>query len=85
MRSTVLPAACAATTDVRSPGGSNTVQQPAALETAVAEYRTVPLYRLDGVVEAVNRSTVSAETQGQVQEILLDVDDYVEKDAVIAR
>jgi RND family efflux transporter MFP subunit len=59
---------------------------PAALETATAEYRTIPReYRLDGVVEAINRTTVSAQTQGQVQEILFDVDDYVEKDAVIAR
>lgn len=35
-------------------------------------------YRLDGVVEAVNKSTVSAQTSGQVQEILFDVDDFVE-------
>jgi RND family efflux transporter MFP subunit len=58
----------------------------AALDTAVAEYHTVPReYRLDGIVEAVNRTTVSAQTQGQVQEILYDVDDFVEKDTVIAR
>lgn len=56
------------------------------LDRAPAEYRTVPReYQLDGVVEAVNRTTVSAQTQGQVQEILYDVDDYVEKDAVVAR
>jgi RND family efflux transporter MFP subunit len=61
-------------------------QSVAALATATAIYRTVPReYRLDGVVEAVNRTTVSAQTQGQVQEILYDVDDFVEKDAVIAR
>ena len=42
-------------------------------------------YRLDGVVEAVNRTTVSAQTQGQVEEILYDVDDFVEKGAVVAR
>ncbi len=60
--------------------------QDAGLATASAEYRTVPReYRLDGVVEAVNRTTVSAQTQGQVQEILFDVDDYVEKDTVVAR
>lgn len=42
-------------------------------------------YRLDGVIEAINRTTVSAQTQGQVREILFDVDDVVEKDAVVAR
>lgn len=60
--------------------------QGGALATAATQYRSVPReYRLDGVVEAVNRTTVSAQTQGQVQEILYDVDDYVEKDAVVAR
>jgi RND family efflux transporter MFP subunit len=56
------------------------------LETAAAEYRTIPReYRLDGIVEAINRTTVSAQTQGQVQEILYDVNDYVEKDDVLVR
>jgi RND family efflux transporter MFP subunit len=40
---------------------------------------------LDGVVEAVNRSTVSAQTTGRVKEILVDVNDYVEKGATIIR
>lgn len=58
----------------------------AALATAPAEYRTLPReYRLDGVVEAVNRTTVSAQTQGQVQEIFYDVDDLVEKGALLVR
>jgi RND family efflux transporter MFP subunit len=56
------------------------------LETAAAQYRTVPReYRLDGVVEAIKRTTVSAQTQGQVQEILFDVNDFVQKDAIVAR
>jgi RND family efflux transporter MFP subunit len=56
------------------------------LDTAPAEYRTLPReYRLDGIVEAVNRTTVSAQTQGQVQEILFDVEDFVEKDMIVAR
>ncbi len=59
---------------------------PTRLETAEAHYRTVAReYRLDGVVEAVNRTTVSAQTQGQVQEILYDVEDFVEKEAIVAR
>lgn len=58
----------------------------ADLAAASAEYRTLAReYRLDGVVEAVRRSTVSALTQGQVREILFDVDDFVVKDAVVAR
>jgi len=59
---------------------------PTGLALGEVEYRTVPReYRLDGIVEAVNRTTVSAQTQGQVEEILYDVQDFVEKNAVIAR
>ena len=32
---------------------------------------------LDGVVEAVNQSTVSAQTAGQVEDIMVDVNDFV--------
>jgi RND family efflux transporter MFP subunit len=56
------------------------------LATAVAEYRELPReYRLDGMVEAVNQTTVSAQTQGQVSEVLFDVNDLVEKGSVIVR
>jgi RND family efflux transporter MFP subunit len=75
-----------ATLSAQVPPPSEAPPEGVGLDTAAAEYRTVPReYRLDGVVEAVNRTTVSAQTQGQVQEILYDVDDYVEKDAVVAR
>ena len=37
----------------------------------------------DGLIEAVNQSTISAQTSGQITQILFDVNDYVEKDAVI--
>lgn len=58
--------------------------QETELATGVAELRQLPReFRLDGVVEAVNRSTVSAQTSGQVQEIRYDVDDFVEQDAVL--
>lgn len=40
-------------------------------------------FRLDGEVEAVNMATVSAQTRGTIQQILVDVDDYVEKGGVI--
>jgi len=61
-------------------------QDDVALEATAIEYRSVPReYRLDGVVEAIRRTTVSAQTQGQVEEILYDVDDFVEKGTVVAR
>jgi multidrug efflux pump subunit AcrA (membrane-fusion protein) len=34
---------------------------------------------LDGVVEAVNQSTVSAQTAGRVEEIMVDVNDFVSR------
>ncbi len=56
------------------------------LITAQATLKELPReFRLDGVVEAVSRSTVSAQTQGQVKKIFFDVDDYVEKNAILLR
>ena len=40
---------------------------------------------LDGVVEAVNQSTVSAQTAGRVETIMVDVNDYVPQGAPILR
>ena len=60
--------------------------EPPPLLTASVVAQTVPReYRLDGTVEAVNQTTIAAQTQGQVQEILYDVDDFVEKNALLAR
>jgi RND family efflux transporter MFP subunit len=56
------------------------------LETASVKLQERPrLHHLDGVIEAVNQGTISAQTQGQVEEILFDVDDYVEAGAVVIR
>ncbi len=56
------------------------------LETARAEYVSVPdEVRLEGLVEAVNQATVSAQTSGRVTEIHFDIDDFVPKGAVIVR
>lgn len=41
------------------------------------------VYRLDGVAEALSRSTISAQTSGRVLEIRFDVDDYVEHGDVL--
>lgn len=48
--------------------------QPAAVERV-----------LDGTIEAVNQSTVSAQTSGRVAEVLYDVNDFVPAGAVIVR
>lgn len=58
----------------------------AALDTVTVETAPVPRETaFDGVVEAVNQSTVSAQTSGRVVELPFDVGDYVAKGAVIAR
>lgn len=58
----------------------------AGLETVIVE--RAPVARetaFDGIVEALNESTVAAQTSGRVVELPFDVGDYVPKDAVIAR
>ncbi len=56
------------------------------LETAEVKLELLSReFRLDGVVEAINKSTVSAQTSGTIQKILVDVDDYVEKGSIILR
>lgn len=57
---------------------------PLATVAAVRESvtREVGLY---GVLEAVNQSTVAAQTDGRVEEIAFDVGDYVEQGQVILR
>ncbi|MDZ7786679.1 MAG: efflux RND transporter periplasmic adaptor subunit [Halofilum sp. (in: g-proteobacteria)] len=60
----------------------------AAAELPTAPARLAPVtdeQLLDGVVEAVNRSTVSAQTTGRVVALPFDVDDYVEQGEVIVR
>ena len=62
------------------------VAAAADLATVTAHTETLPLERyFDGTVEAVHQSTVSAETSGRVQDILVDVGDKVPAGAVILR
>lgn len=64
--------------------GGLSVAAAAQVETADASLQTRPLERvLDGRIEAVHEATVSAQTSGRVVEINYDVDDYVEKDALL--
>ncbi len=66
--------------------GGLPVAGAAQLDSAAATLQSRPLERvLDGKVEAVHEATVSAQTSGRVVEINYDVDDYVEKDAILLR
>ncbi len=57
-----------------------------ALETAPAEQRTLARQQVfDALIEAVNRTTLSAQTSGQLLEVNFDVDDQVEKGMVLVR
>lgn len=56
------------------------------LMTVPALYQQIATeHTVDAVIEAVNQSTLSAQTGGQVLEVNFDVDDRVEKGAVLMR
>jgi RND family efflux transporter MFP subunit len=56
------------------------------LETVVVEYQRMGLeHQVDGVVEARRQATLSAQVAGEIEEVNFDVDDYVEKGAVVLR
>lgn len=58
----------------------------AEIKTGIVEKVTIPrVFRLDGVIEAVNQSTISAQTSGQVEVIYYDVDDMVEQGALLVK
>ncbi len=63
-----------------------TAQAEVPFETATAERQLIPQERiLDGRVEAVQRTTISAQTNGRVREVHVDVDDFVEADKLVVR
>ena len=67
-------------------GGSAAAAQAAPFAVAEATYQTVDQEEVfDGVLEAIHRATVSAQTSGRVVEVNFDVDDYVSKGDVILR
>lgn len=71
-------------------GGSAPPVAPAAgatsLDTFVVQPERAPRERVwDGVVEAVNQATLSAQTAGRVLELPYDVDDYVPAGAAVVR
>ena len=59
---------------------------PVGFETITVAPRTSARERSwDGVVEAVNQATLSAQTRGRVLELPFDVNDYVEAGQVVVR
>jgi RND family efflux transporter MFP subunit len=77
-----LAAACSGGGDEapRAPGSG------AALATVTVDpARVARETAFDGAIEALNQSTVAAQTSGRVVELPFDVGDYVEKGAVIVR
>lgn len=79
IRHTLLAAACAMATQVA-------VAAERPLDTVTAE-KTVLAQELvvDAIIEAVNQSTVAAQTSGRVSELLIDVNDFVQEGQVIVR
>lgn len=68
------------------PPGGAALLEGHGLETVTVEMASVARETaFDGVVEAVNQSTVSAQTAGRVVDMPVDVGDEVEKGAVIVR
>ena len=67
----------------------STLSLPAhSSELASFEANPVEITRerlFDGVVEAIRSTTVSAQTQGRIIEINFDIDDFVEKDAILIK
>jgi len=61
---------------------ADTVELPSVVvqRTTVSQERS-----FDGIVEAERRSTVSAQVAARIEEVPFDVDDYVERGAIIVR
>lgn len=77
---TVLLAACGG--EPAAPAAA----PPVPFETiAVAPRESARERAWDGVVEAVNKATLSAQTRGRVLELPFDVNDYVEAGQVVVR
>jgi RND family efflux transporter MFP subunit len=65
---------------------ASSIQAAEPLAVAKAEFREVAqTYSVEGVIEAVRQSTVSAQISGRVKEVNFDVGDTVKKGQVILR
>ena len=71
---------------IAGPAFSAPAEPALPFDTAAVRYQeVVRIDTFNATIEAVNRSTVSAQTSGQVIEVYFDVDDYVPKDTVLLR
>ena len=60
--------------------------QAAELQTVSAKRVVMPLeYRVDGVVEARRKATISAEVAGKIEAVYFDVDDTVKQGEIVLR
>lgn len=90
MLTRLLPAALLAVTlagcsDNAPSGGQSAAAQPPLETLLVARERVAHERVWDGVVEAVDRATLSAQTAGRVQELPVDVNDVVKAGQIVAR
>lgn len=69
----------------RAPESDTVVPKPALQTLTVAPERAARERIWDGVVEAVNQATLSAQTGGRVLELPFDVNDYVQVGDVVVR
>jgi RND family efflux transporter MFP subunit len=67
------------------PASAPTAPAPALATVPVAREAAPRVRHLEGVVEAVHRATLSAQTSGRVLELPYDVNDHVEAGAVVVR
>src|SRR3974377_1312689 len=65
--------------------GTGTAPLPEIASVLVQPERALLERPVDGIIEAVNQATVSAQTSGRVAQILFDVNDFVPAGAVIIR
>ncbi len=66
--------------------GAGVAAEPVALSSAEANLSVIAREQVvDSVIEAVHQSTVSAQTSGRITDVMVDVDDYVNKGDIIVR
>jgi RND family efflux transporter MFP subunit len=82
---TVLLALLQAGCGADAPSSAPHAAPPPVDAVAVASERIARVRRWEGVVEAVDRATLSAQTSGRVVELPYDVNDHVEAGAVVVR
>jgi RND family efflux transporter MFP subunit len=60
------------------------MQLPAQAQWHMVQPQTIDIFRqLNGEIEAVNKATLSSQTNGRVEKLYYDVDDFVAKDSIV--